>query len=547
MSTSRFFNAVTAVAVAFALLTASVMFYFSGQEAAEAMAQVRKMPYARIFDRFQVMQVEIGISEEDWADMLSNPLEEEYKHCDVTVNGTVYEDAAIRTKGNTSLSQVASGDSDRYSFKIEFDHYDKNKSMEGLDKLVLNNLFCDASYVKEYIAYDIFRYMGVETPYYAFADISVNGENVGCYIALEAMEDSFLERVYGGRGKLYKPESDRVGGFGKAGRAELPEGMELPERTGRKGTEVPENRGLRESKAESGNTESPKGTAEWENGEKTEQQERSGPSERRGLPVHGEFTGNENRQRGMEEKGGGSDLVYVDDNPDSYKDIFDNASFSITKEDKQRVIKALEKLSQGEELDRYVDVDACLRYFAAQTFIVNMDSYYGNLKHNYYLYERDGQLTILPWDLNLAFGGFQEKDATEAVNSAIDTPMDGLEENRPLFSRMMETEEYRELYHEYLNEIAENYVGSGQAAATLAQINSLITPYVKEDATAFYSYPEFTEAIAALEIFLQLRAESVEKQLSGEIPSTYEERSADTAFVDASHISLSTMGVQGGR
>lgn len=26
--------------------------------------------------------------------------------------------------------------------------------------------------------------------------------------------------------------------------------------------------------------------------------------------------------------------------------------------------------------------------------------------HNYYLYEEDGQLSMIPWDYNLAFGGF---------------------------------------------------------------------------------------------------------------------------------------------
>ena len=78
-----------------------------------------------------------------------------------------------------------------------------------------------------------------------------------------------------------------------------------------------------------------------------------------------------------------------------------------------------------------------------------MDSYYSNLKHNYYLYENNGQLTILPWDLNLAFGGFQNADADEAVNSAIDTPMGGrLEASRPLFSKLMEVPEYKTLYHE---------------------------------------------------------------------------------------------------
>lgn len=533
MSSSKYFDVFTAVVLVAALGLTSVLLYFGRQSTtAEAMSMAVNMPYEEIFDKFQVMEIEINISQEDWTDMLDNPLEEEYKQCDVTVNGTVYTDAAIRTKGNTSLTQVASGESDRYSFKIEFDHYDKNKSMLGLDKLVLNNLFCDASYVKEYIAYDIFHYLGVETPYYGFANITVNGENFGCYLALEAMEDSFLRRAYSGKGQLYKPESTQAGGIGHEGQfgeMKRPEEMEMPE--GLEGSEPPKGTG---SFGSFEGEESYK-AAEVRDFSKGDMPKDQNP------PEQG------NRGFGMGEAGGGSDLVYTDEESDSYNDIFDNASFDITKEDEQRVIEALQKLNAGEELEKYVDVDACLRYFAAQTFIVNMDSYYSNLKHNYYLYEQEGQLTILPWDLNLAFGGFQSTDATEAVNNAIDTPMGGgLEEDRPLFSKLMEVAEYKELYHNYLNEITEGYVNSGLFTSTLSEIKAVIAPYVDKDTTAFYSYQEFEEAIETLETFVLLRAESVDKQLEGSIPAVSEERTLDTALVDASGISLSTMGVQGG-
>ena len=496
MSCGKYFNAVVAVAVAVAVLFTSVFLYLSHDEkAVEVMAASAVMPYEELFDRFEVMDICINIAEEDFASMMNTPLAEEYKQCDVTVNGTEYTDVAIRTKGNTSLSQVAATDSDRYSFKLEFDHYDKNKSLEGLDKLVLNNLFSDATYVKEYIAYDIFRYIGVETPYYAFVNITINGENFGCYLALEAMEDSFLQRVYHGSGQLYKPESDMAGG---GGMKQMKQGEEPPARP--EGGEMP-------------------------------------------MPEMSE--GGEMPMPEMS-KGGGSDLIYTDDEIESYSDIFDNAVFNPSDEDKKRVITALEKLSNGEELEAYIDVDACLRYFAAQTFIVNMDSYYSNLKHNYYLYESDGQLTILPWDLNLAFGGFQSSSATDAVNSALDTPMEGLEESRPLFGKLMEVEEYKERYHSYLGDITKGYVNSGRFTDTLSKIENVISPYVDKDTSAFYSFSEFKEAIATLKTFVLLRAQSVEKQLLGELAANKSERTEDDALVDASSISLGTMGMQGG-
>lgn len=519
MSSSRFFNKIAAIVLMLMLALASAMLFLSGNESVmEVMAaSSADMPYSQAFSHTEVMKLEISIAKEDWEDMLQNPLDEEYKQCDVTVNGKTYTDAAIRTKGNTSLSQVASSDSDRYSFKIEFDHYDKNKSMDGLDKLVLNNLFCDASYVKEYIAYDIFHYLGVANPYYAFANISINGENFGCYLALEAMEDSFLQRVYGGEGQLYKPESTQAGGGG------------MP---GEKGDEEFSPEKMMENMPRGEMFEMPEIPGMPDGGEMFDKREMSG----RGGRDFG----------GFGTSGGGSDLVYIDDDSESYDDIFDNASFDITRQDEARMIEALKKLSAGEDLERYIDVDACLRYFAAQTFIVNLDSYYSNLKHNYYLYENNGQLTMLPWDLNLAFGGFQSSSATDAVNGAIDTPMDGLEADRPLFSKLMEVEEYQELYHTYLEDIVEGYIHSGLFGETLSEVSSLISSYVAKDTTAFYSYAEFETAVDTLKQFVLLRAESVEKQLVGEIPSSSEERTGDTVLVDASDVDLKSMGMQGG-
>lgn len=521
MSSDRLFNTITAIVLVLALGFTSVLLYLGSREdVVEAMSYSVSFPYESMFNQFQVLDIEIELSEEDWTDILSNPVAEEYKPCNVTVNGNVYTDVAIRTKGNTSLSQVASTDSDRYSFKIEFDHYDKNKSMDGLDKLILNNLFCDATYVKEYIAYDIFHYIGVETPYYAFADIKVNGESFGCYLALEAMEDSFVKRVYRGEGQLYKPESDMAEGPGFAGKGNRQEFSDMPD--GEMSLEQPETRDR--EKPEMSDRQKPFDMPDMPDGQS--------PFGRMEFSERGEMRGGFGKS-GEFGSGGGADLIYTDDNPDSYSNIFDNAVFQITGEDEERVIEALQKLNAGEELEKYIDVDACLRYFAAQTFIVNLDSYYSNLKHNYYLYENGGQLTILPWDLNLAFGGFQTRDATQAVNSAVDSPMDGLEEERPLFSKLMEVEEYKEQYHEYLNEIAEGYVNGGIFETVLSKTESAIAPYVEKDATAFYSYQEFTEAIKTLEAFVLLRAESVERQLQG-----------NDNPVDASHIELNTMGWQ---
>ena len=154
------------------------------------------------------------MDEADWNDMLENATAEEYYQCDVEVNGTTFYRVAIRPKGNTSLTSIASDPTtDRYSFKLEFDHYVDGQSCFGLDKLILNNNYADATNMKEALIYDMYQYLGADASLYNYAKITVNGEYWGVYLALEAVEDSFMLRNYGAQsGKLYKPDSMNIGG-----------------------------------------------------------------------------------------------------------------------------------------------------------------------------------------------------------------------------------------------------------------------------------------------------------------------------------------------
>ena len=129
-----------------------------------------------IFREGVVNEINIEIDEADWQEMLENPLEEEYHRANVTINGETIGNVAIRTKGNNTLTSVASSDSDRYSLKIDFDHYDDNGNYYGLRKLCLNNNYGDNSYMREYISYQIMEDMGIPVPGCGYSHITINGE-----------------------------------------------------------------------------------------------------------------------------------------------------------------------------------------------------------------------------------------------------------------------------------------------------------------------------------------------------------------------------------
>ena len=163
---------------------------------AEATGGVEQQYESALFGT-DLITVDIQMDEDDWQDMLDNAMSEEYYPADVTINGQTFQNVGIRPKGNTSLSQVSMQGSERYSFKIEFDHYQDGQSCWGLDKLVLNNLISDATYLKEYFVYDMFAFLDTPASDYGMAEITVNGEPWGIYIALEGVEESFLTRNFG--------------------------------------------------------------------------------------------------------------------------------------------------------------------------------------------------------------------------------------------------------------------------------------------------------------------------------------------------------------
>ena len=430
-----------------------------------------------VFNKNKVTTVDIEIAEEDWADMLENASAEELKQADITVNGKKVENVAIRTKGNLSLRSVVNSDSDRYSLKIDFDYYDDTQSLYGLKKLNLNNNYSDSTLMREYISYELMEQMGLPTPAHSYMYVTVNGEERGLFLGVEAVDETFLANNYGSNdGFLFKPD------------------------------------------------------------------------------------------------GTGSDLKYISDDIEDYTGIGLKTNEGTINQSK--LVEMLDAINNGGDIEKYIDVDEMLRYFAVNTALVNLDSYQGNMKHNYYLYEQNGVFSIIPWDYNMSFGGFgagggriaggngenladastnmekplaqkngQSDQAVDggmkkegagfnmgmsgnllddsAINFSVITPVSGTTlEERPLLNVLLSNEEYRAKYEGYLEELATTYLTEDYVQSITKKLAVLLTTYVEADPTKFSTTEQFLEAVEgenSLPAFAKQRSESILKQLSGEL------------------------------
>ena len=573
MSTHKHFDKICCVVLALTLIL-TVLFvnaeHFGVQKASSVMGYEKTL-----FDTSKVHTINIIM--DDWDEFTDNCKSEEYYNCTVVIDNEAYKNVAIRGKGNTSLSQVSN---DRYSYKIEFDHYDSTNTYYGLDKLCLNNIIQDNTYMKDYLTYQMMNETGVAAPLCSYVYITVNGEDWGLYLAVEGVEESFLQRKYGkDYGELYKPDSMSMGGgrgngekfdmdafmnYSESDNSETNDQTQnnnqnnLPQMpNGNQGTQMPNG-----GQGDFGGGQRPGGSQGGFGGGQMpegmtppdgfEMPEGMTPPNGFELPDETELPedmrGNMPSNMGGGMRNGSDDVLlkYIDDSAESYSNIFESAKTDITEADKTRLIKALKKLFNGEDLDSTVDIDAVIRYFVVHNFVVNFDSYTGSMIHNYYLYENDGQMQMIPWDYNLAFGGFQSMGgATSLVNYPIDSPVSGGNaSDRPMIAWIFNNEEYTQLYHKCFSEFITSYFDSGYFAEMIDNVNAMISPYVEKDPTKFCTYEEFEKGIATLKEFCLLRAESISGQLDGTIGATSDTQKSET-LIDAGDLQINDMGSMG--
>ena len=509
MSASKHFNKIAWSVTAFVLI---ITILFMNGTVLGIEAAKRTLGYEnRLFDNTRVHTLDIVMNNFD--EFIKNARSEEYYTANLVIDGEAYKNVAIRGKGNTSLSSVSSMGSERYSFKVEFDHYDSSMTYHGLDKLSLNNLIQDSTMMKDYLTYTMMNEFGAPSPLCSFVYITVNGEDWGLYLAVEGIEDSFIRRNFGtDSGELYKPDSMSFGGGRGNGKD-----FNMNDFAGNLGG--------------------------FNMGNKN-----GASNEKMSISKMSETSGNKSTERkdnfsfgGMGGFGGmgSSDvkLQYIDDNADSYSNIWNNAKTDITDEDKTRLISSLKKLSEKTDLENTVDIENVIRYFVVHNFVCNGDSYTGGMVHNYYLYEKDGKLSMLPWDYNLAFGTFQGGNAASTVNTPIDAPVSGGSGNdRPMWYWILSDEGYTEMYHKYFEE----FLSTVDIQSIIQNAYNLIKPYVEKDPTAFYTPEEFEKGVSAISEFCSLRSESISLQLeNGKTES-------NMSYVDASSLNISDMGSMGG-
>lgn len=361
----------------------------------------------------KVHEIRIEMAPENWNKIKANPYGKTYYPANVSIDGEVFENVGVKTRGNASLYEAVEAQKFRFPFKIKFDKYVDGGNFLGLDELALNNGGDDYSLMRDYLGYEAFRMLGGYASCVTYFNVYLNDEFRGFYVGVESIDSSYLERYFNShKHNLYEGETN----------ATLLPGMSLKSFTQKKGTDT------------------------------------------------------------------------------SMADI-------------SRLIKVLSETPLGEkgEIETYLDVDSALKMLAINAVIDNRDGYGGIFAHNFYFYNMDGKLVVIPWDMNAP----HMSAYTEIASPTIGVYEYSMMNNRPMAKKLVAVDEYYAIYLDYCKQLADKLP---ELKEKVLRVYDMIKPYVEEDPNKFmsnwyFNYQYSKDNPSGVVSFLDARYDYLQKRL----------------------------------
>jgi len=304
-------------------LAFTVLLVLPGCDAVEegpAPGAVEAVTLSDFWDSSTVHAIDVSFDEADYASLIDayqQSGEKIWIQATVTIDGTTYEDASFKLKGNSSLrglsengrGDVSAEQPETLPWIIRLDKFVEGENHEGSTEFAVRGNNSETS-LNEALALDLLRLSGLAAEEASAVSFTVAGSEPTLRLVVENPNDAWMERELGD-GYLYKAES-------------------------------------------------------------------------------------------------GGDYSYRGDDPDAYDDIFDQEG---GEDDLDPLIDFLEfvNLSDDEtfatELGDWLDLESFATYLAFQDLVENFDDIDGPGNNSYLYYNPDTTLmTVVNWDLNLAFG-----------------------------------------------------------------------------------------------------------------------------------------------
>lgn len=148
-------------------------------------------------------------------------------------------------------------------------------------------------------------------------------------------------------------------------------------------------------------------------------------------------------------------------------------------------------------IESILDVDRALWMLAFNNVLVNLDSYSGAFRQNYYLY-KDLNERFLPigWDYNMSFGGFPGGTGSGPYTATTLDPMSNNTSSiHPLIVKMLGNAQYKRMYMAHIRTIVQEMFASSLYVTTANTLRATIDASVFADPYKFFTYAQFVNGL----------------------------------------------------
>ncbi len=148
-----------------------------------------------------LQEFRLEVNPKDWATLKANPSSNQYYAANLTWRGLRVDNIGIRQRGSSTRNSAKPG------LRLDFNRYESGRTFLGLHSVGLDNNAQDPSMMKERIVMAVFSKLGLPAPREVSARLYVNDDYYGVYTAIEAVDKTFLGRMFGeNSGYLYEYE-----------------------------------------------------------------------------------------------------------------------------------------------------------------------------------------------------------------------------------------------------------------------------------------------------------------------------------------------------
>ena len=150
-----------------------------------------------------------------------------------------------------------------------------------------------------------------------------------------------------------------------------------------------------------------------------------------------------------------------------------------------------------QNIESTLDIDRAIWMLAFNNVLVNLDSYNGAFRQNYYIsWDKNGRFVPTVWDVNMSFGGFPGGTGSGAFTpSALDPFSNSTSVNHPLIQQIMANPLYKRMYMAHVRTMVQEMFENGQYETWAQSLMALADSSVQADPYKFYSYNQFLNSL----------------------------------------------------